>query len=90
MKTGLELAEQVVGFRDIVATLIKNAFQKFDNTWRETDRTERGDFSGRFLALSNGMIMATLPICGQWANENDELNMDSNSWRAKVVINRLT
>ena len=34
--------------------------------------------------LSNGMIVPTLQIRGQWASEKDELNMDSNSWRAKV------
>ena len=39
MKTGLESAEQVVGFSHIVETVSKNAFQKFDNTWRETDGT---------------------------------------------------
>ena len=27
--------------------------------------------------------MATLQILGEWAREKDELNMDSNSWRAK-------
>ena len=36
-----------------------------------------------FPALSNGMIMATLQIHGQSASENDELNMDNNSWRAR-------
>ena len=29
------------------------------------------------------MIVATLQIHGQLAIENDELNMDNNSWRAK-------
>ena len=29
------------------------------------------------------MIVATLQICGQWASAKDDLNMDSNSWRAK-------
>ena len=29
------------------------------------------------------MIVATLQICGKWASEKDDLNMDSNSWRAK-------
>ena len=29
------------------------------------------------------MIVATLQIQGQLAIENDELNMDNNSWRAK-------
>ena len=38
---------------------------------------------GDFPALSNGMIMATLQIHGQSASENDELNMDNNSWRAR-------
>ena len=38
---------------------------------------------GDFPALSSGMIVATLQIRGQWASENDELKMDSNSWRAK-------
>ena len=32
MKTGLELAEQVVGFGNIVETVRKNMFQKFDDT----------------------------------------------------------
>ena len=36
-----------------------------------------------FPAFRNGMIVATLQIRGQWASEKDELNMDSNSWRAK-------
>ena len=36
-----------------------------------------------FPALNTGMIVATLQIRGQWAIENDELNMDNNSWRAK-------
>ena len=36
-----------------------------------------------FSAFSNGMIMATLQMRGQWASEKGELNMDSNSWRAK-------
>ena len=38
---------------------------------------------GDFLALSSGMIVATLLIRGQSATENNELNMDNNSWRAK-------
>ena len=48
MKTGLELAEQVVGFGNIVETVRKNMFQKFEDTWHETDGTENGDFSKRF------------------------------------------
>ena len=38
---------------------------------------------GNAPALSSGMIGATLHICGQLASENDELNMENNSWRAK-------
>ena len=38
---------------------------------------------GDFPALSNRMIVATLQIRGQWASEDDELNMDNNPWRAK-------
>ena len=38
---------------------------------------------GDFLALSSGMIVATLLIRWQSATENNELNMDNNSWRAK-------
>ena len=38
---------------------------------------------GNAPALSSGMIGATLQICGQLASENDELNMENNSWRAK-------
>ena len=45
--------------------------------WNEA--TSLGDFP----ALSGGMIVATIQIRGQWASENDELKMDSNSWRAK-------
>ena len=44
---------------------------------------ERATSLGDFSALSSGMIVATLQIRGQWASENDELNMDKNSWRAK-------
>ena len=36
-----------------------------------------------FPAFSNGMIAATLQMRGQRASEKDELNMHSNSWRAK-------
>ena len=38
---------------------------------------------GDFPALSSAMIVATLQIYGQWASENDELNMDNNSWKVK-------
>ena len=38
---------------------------------------------GNVPALSSGMIGATLQIRGQLASENDELNMENNSWRAK-------
>ena len=38
---------------------------------------------GDFPALSSAMTVATLQIYGQWASENDELNMDNNSWKAK-------
>ena len=38
---------------------------------------------GDFPAFSNGIIVATLQMFRQWASEKDELNMDSNSWRAK-------
>ena len=38
---------------------------------------------GHFPALSNGTIVATIQIRGQQASENDELNLGSNSWRAK-------
>ena len=43
------------------------------------EATSQGDFP----ALSSGMIVATLQIRGQRASENDELNLDNNSWRAK-------
>ena len=36
-----------------------------------------------FPSFSNGMIMATLQICGQSARWNDIMNMESSSWRAK-------
>ena len=39
-KTDLESTEQIVGFGDIVETVSKNTFQKFGNTWHETDGTE--------------------------------------------------
>ena len=51
MKAGLEWDEQVVGFSDVVETVSKNAFQKFDDTWRETDGTKRGDFTRIFLSF---------------------------------------
>ena len=47
-KTSLESTEQVVGFSDIVKTTSKNGFQKFDNTWCETDGAERCNFTRRF------------------------------------------
>ena len=31
---------------------------------------------GGFPALSSGIIVATLQVRGQWASENEELNMD--------------
>ena len=36
-----------------------------------------------FPSFSNGMMMATLQICGQFARWNDIMNMESSSWRAK-------
>ena len=36
-----------------------------------------------FSVLSSGMIVATFQIFGKEASENDELNMDNKSWRAK-------
>ena len=47
-KTGLEATEQVIGFHNIVETIIKNTFQKSDNTLCETDGTEKCNFTGRF------------------------------------------
>ena len=43
------------------------------------DATSLGDFP----PFSNGTIVATLQMRGQWASEKDYLNIDSNSWRAK-------
>ena len=40
---------------------------------------------GDFPTFNNGMIVATFQICGQWASIKDELNMNSNSWRAKEL-----
>ena len=48
MKTGLELTEQVADFGNMVEMVSKNTFQKFDNAWRETDGTERGNFTRTF------------------------------------------
>ena len=45
----------------------------------QNEATSLGDVP----ALSSGMIVATLQIRGQRASDNDELNMDNNSWRAK-------
>ena len=44
--------------------------------------TSLGDLS----ALSNGMMMATFKTRRNRKSENDELNMDNNSWRAKAVF----
>ena len=44
---------------------------------------EKKTSHGGFPALSSGMIVATLQIRGQWASENEELNMDNKSWRAR-------
>ena len=74
-KTSLESTEQVVGFSNIVERISKNALQKFDNTWCETDAMERCDFVKFPSFFSNGTIVATLQVCGQWASEKDELNI---------------
>ena len=50
-KTGLESTEHVVGFGNVVETISKNTIQMFDNTRRETDGTERGDFTWRFSSF---------------------------------------
>ena len=81
--TGLEPTEQVIGFDDIVKTISKNAFQNLTTygvrLMGQKDATSLGDFP----AFSNGMIFATLQMCGQWASEKNELNVNSNSWRTK-------
>ena len=82
-KSSLELAEQIYGLDDVVKTISKNMFQNFDNRWCRTDGAERCNFTRTFPAFSNGIMIATLQILGQWAREKDELNKDSNSWRAK-------
>ena len=64
MKTSLESTEHVVGFGNMVEMVSKNTFQKFDGTC-EADETEDATSLGDFSALSNGMIMATLLICGK-------------------------
>ena len=74
-KTSLESTEQVVGFSNIAERISKNALQKFDNTWRETDAMERCDFIRFPSFFSNGTIVATLQISGPWASEKDELNI---------------
>ena len=51
MKTRLVSTEQVIGFCDIVKTISKNAFQKFDNIWSETDGMEKCNFTRRFLSF---------------------------------------
>ena len=71
MRTGLELTEQVVGLGNIVETVSKNVFQKFDSTWRETDGRERCDFP----AFCNGMIVAILQMRGSEQVKKNELNM---------------
>ena len=50
MKTNLELTEHV-DFGNVVETVSKNTFQKFDDTWYETDGMERGDLTWRFPSL---------------------------------------
>ena len=52
-----------------------------EETWLvQNDEASQG---GDFPAFSNGIMMATLQICGQSAKWNDAVNMESNSWRAK-------
>ena len=82
-KTSFESTEQVVGFGGIVETTARMRSRSLTTHYvrlmGQKDATSLGDFP----AFSNGMIVATLQIRGQWANQNDELNMDSISWRTK-------
>ena len=82
-KTSFESTEQVAGFSGIVETtarmLSRSLTTHYVRLMGQKDATSLGDSP----AFSNGMIVATLHIHGQWANENNELNMDSISWRTK-------
>ena len=49
----------------------------------QKDATSLGDVA----AISNGMLVGTLQLCGQWASAKDELNMDSSSWRVRGLNN---
>ena len=82
-KTSFESTEQVASFGGIVETTARMRSRSLTTHYvrlmGQKDATSLGDFP----AFSNGMILATLQIRGQWANENNELNMDSISWRTK-------
>ena len=48
MKIGLETTEYIVGFGNVVETIGKNTFQKFDDIGCEADGTEICYFARRF------------------------------------------
>ena len=75
-KTGFESAVQIVGFRNIVGTISKNAFQRLAThdirLMGRKDATSLGDFP----AFSNGMIVATQALTNQFCE---------NRWRLKFI-----
>ena len=82
-KTSFESTEQVAGFGGIVETTARMRSRSLKTHYVRLMGQKDASSLGDFPAFSNGMIVATLQIRGQWANQNDELNMDSISWRTK-------